>query len=116
MKKITAQLTTLFLAVSVFAGGAAAVSLDQRDPNYQKSIEHYAQAQANIRNAILHLQKGEAYYEQPSIQLVRMLAPLQEIENSLNYILMPEQRRHKYQTLVPDGQYFQPSPLKEHLK
>jgi hypothetical protein len=93
------------------------ISLDQRDPNYQKSIEHYAQAQAAIRVAIEQLQKGEAYYPQPAVgDLVKILAPLQEIEETLNYILIPEQRRHESQTLTPDSRFFNPSPLKEYLK
>jgi hypothetical protein len=90
-----------------------AITLDQRDPNYQKSIEHYARAQAALRVAMREVKMGEAYYQQPGIRLIPMLAPLQEFENTLEMILIPEKRRHEYQTLTPDSEFFYPSPLKE---
>lgn len=107
------------LAVATFmlmwACTSSALTLNQRDPNYQLSIEQLSQARDALLVAMDRLRKSEAYYRQPGLEnLVPMLGRLQDIQQTLDMILMPEKKRYDHQQLVPDGTFFTPIPLKEH--
>ncbi len=106
----TLAIATLFL---IWASSTSAVTLDQRDPNYQKSIEQLTQARDALQVAMDRLRKGEAFHPQPGLNLIPILGRIQEIQKTLDMILMPEKKRYEHQELVPDGTFFTPLPLKE---
>lgn len=82
--------------------------IDQRDPAYQLSMEHLSRAVHALRMARSELEAAEASHPFYGINIVRMLSELQPIEETLSVLLVPEQKRVRYQTLAPDGLYFLP--------
>lgn len=83
--------------------------IDQRDPRYQRAIEHLSLAAQNLRMAQDELKKAEAMAPLPGLDLVRMLAQVRPVEETINVVLQPEQKRLKYQTVTPDGLFFIPT-------
>lgn len=84
--------------------------IDQRDPAYQLSIEHLSRAVHALQMAQVELKAAEASHPLYGIDIVRMLSELRPIEETLSVLLVPEQKRVRYQTLTPDGLYFLPVP------
>lgn len=79
-----------------------------RSAEYRKGTEHLAQANQALNRAISELKRAEAAYGFPGLDVVRMLGQIQEVNDTLRLILTPENRRLKYQTLVPDTTFFKP--------
>ncbi|RNF86596.1 hypothetical protein EFK07_19870 [Pseudomonas putida] len=85
--------------------------IDQRDPRYQRAIEHLSLAAQNLRMAQDELKKAEASAPLPGLDLVRMLAQVRPVEETINVVLQPEQKRLRYQTVTPDGLFFTPTRI-----
>lgn len=100
----------LFLSAALLlaASTASAEIVDMRSPEFRQGTEHLAQTHQAINRAIQDLKSAEKAYEFPGIDIVRMIGQLQEINETLTLILVPETRRLRYQTLVPDTTFFKP--------
>lgn len=106
-----------FLCISSVAFSAVASEyagdsyvIDQRDPKYQIALEHLSNAGRSLRLAQDELKKAEASHPLPGLDLVRMLSQVRPVEETINVILRPEQKRLRYQELTPDGQFFTTPP------
>lgn len=109
----------LFLAICIIGAASTAAAadyagdsyvIDQRDPKYQAAIEHLSSAAQALRLAQDELKKAEASHPLPGLDLVRMLSQVRPVEETINVILRPEQKRLRYQQLTPDGQFFTTPP------
>ncbi|MEE8058132.1 MAG: hypothetical protein V3T17_09890 [Pseudomonadales bacterium] len=98
-------ITSISLAVS-------AQVVDQRNPNYQKGVQHIANAARALEVFKAELAKGEAYYAFPGLDAVRAIAVTDPVMDTLNMIIAPEHRRFKTQVLEPDGVFFNPVRVK----
>ncbi len=102
---ITALLSTL---AANNALAADAYLLDQRDPAYQKSIEHLARAAQALAVAKKELAKADGAYQLPGLNAQQMQEHLRPLEDTLAVLLAPEKKRMAHQTLAPDGIFFTP--------
>ena len=82
--------------------------LDQRNPAYQKSMEHLAQASQALAIAKLELSKAQAAYQLPGLNTQQMQDQLRPLEDTLAVLISPEKKRMAHQTVVPDGLFFTP--------
>lgn len=105
MKKLIWMAMTLSWMAHA-AAWADALVIDQRDEQYQIATEHLGNAARALRVAQDELKKAEAAHPLPGLNLVRMLATVQPVEQSINVILAPEKKRLEYQTIKPNGIYF----------
>lgn len=87
--------------------------IDQRDPRYQRAIEHLSLAAQNLRMAQDELKKAEASAPLPGLDLVRMLSQVRPVEETINVVLQPEQKRLRYHSVTPDGLFFTPTRVGE---
>lgn len=103
----TASLLLMMLAgTNVRAGNPYLI--DQRDPGYQKAIEHLAQASHALSIAKRELAAASGAYNLPGLNVEQMRDQLKPVEDTLKVLLSPEKKRHAQQTLVPDGLFFTP--------
>ena len=79
-----------------------ALNLDQRDPNYQKSVHEMAMAQQHILKAMEHIQNMHVYYEHPGLMPEKDLGALQRITDNYTLLLTPETKRVESIELTPD--------------
>lgn len=109
---LTLCLTTVVAIPPAIAADYAGDSyvIDQRDPKYQVAIEHLARASQALRLAQDELKEAEASHPLPGLDLVRILSQVRPVEETLNVVLRPEQKRLQYQQLTPDGQFFTTPP------
>jgi len=101
----------LCFSVAVFSTATTVLAddryvIDQRDPHYQTAQEHLSRAAQALRLAQTELKNAEANHPLPGLDLVRMLSQIRPVEETINVILVPEQKRYRYQELTPDGQFF----------
>lgn len=98
--------------LAVFTVGTAMAAdpyqLDQRDPAYQKSIGHLAQASQALAVARNELSKAQAAYQLPGLNTQQMQEQLRPLEDTLAVLISPEKKRMAHQTMVPDGLFFTP--------
>ncbi|BAW26811.1 hypothetical protein ACTO5A_23435 [Pseudomonas aeruginosa] len=98
--------------LSVLAATSAVAAdpylIDQRDPAYQKSIEHLARAAQALAVARKEMAKAEGAYQLPGLNVQQMQEQLRPLEDTLAVLLAPEKKRMAHQTLVPDGIFFTP--------
>ncbi|WGK63528.1 hypothetical protein QAO71_17315 (plasmid) [Halopseudomonas sp. SMJS2] len=100
------------LATASFLTHAAdSYVIDQRDERYQIAIEHISNASMALAAAKSELNKAQATYSFPGLDINRMTASLVPVEETLRVLLVPEQKRLKYQTAIPDGVFFLPTPV-----
>lgn len=99
---------TLAVLITGSALAADPYLLDQRDPEYQKSFEHLARASQALSTARKELEKAQAAYQLPGLNLQQMLDQLRPMEDTMTVLLTPEKKRMAHQTLVPDGLFFTP--------
>jgi hypothetical protein len=85
--------------------------IDQRDARYQIAIEHISNASMALAAAKAELNKAQATYSFPGLDINQMTASLVPAEETLRVLLVPEQKRLKFQTAVPDGVFFLPTPV-----
>jgi hypothetical protein len=112
---LTAALTLASLDVS-------AASLDQRDPAYQSSIESLATGRQALAYGLQMIEEANAIYAQPGLDVELIKEQYAPLLNTLDLILVPEQRRRESKVIVPDamffkkpavgpnGSYFKPNP------
>jgi len=96
---------------AIITGSALAANpylLDQRDPDYQESLEHLARASQALLTARKELEKAQVAYPLPGLNVQQMLEQLVPLEDTLTVLLTPEKKRMAHQTLVPDGLFFTP--------
>lgn len=115
MQRIWPHFTAL--AVSVLMGAYAHAStpylVDQRDPEYQKAVEHLAQASQALSVAQRELKAAEASHPLPGLNVSQMRDQLNPVEDTLRVLLSPERKRQTHQTAVPDGIFFNPVQIGE---
>lgn len=87
--------------------------IDQRNPKYQKAIEHLSNAAQALAMAKAELQQAEASYPLPGVDLARMQSEIVPMEDTLKVILAPERKRLEYQTITPNGIFFTPTRVGE---
>lgn len=109
-KTLTSMMIMVLIALSP---SATAGVIDQRDPHYQKGVEHLASARQALAMAMEELRKADAEYAFPGLEIVRMLGAITPINQTLDLIITPEKRRLEIQVLEPDSVYFKPTLLKE---
>lgn len=105
-------LCSSLLLVALFVSSSTHASnphlLDQRDPAYQKAIEHLARAHQALSVAQQELGNAQAAYQLPGLNVERMRDQLAPLEDTLRVLLSPEKKRQAHETLVPDGIFFTP--------
>ena len=79
--------------------------IEQRDAGYLAAVEHAARAQRALQVALDELAASRAMFPFPGFDYLRIEADLATAREALVPMLAPEQRRLRYQTLVPDGVY-----------
>lgn len=79
--------------------------VDQRDAAYQVAMEHAANAQRALEKAIDELALSRTSFAFPGYEYPAITRDLELARDSLTAMLLPEQRRLRYQTLIPDGMY-----------
>ena len=99
MKKIRLALTIIMVLTLPNTHG---VSLDQRDPNYQRSIHELSLGQKYLIRAIEHLRNSDLYYPQPGVFVARDISILEQQVQKYQLILAPETKRQETIELVPD--------------
>lgn len=82
--------------------------LDQRDPQYQRALEHLASAAQALSIARKELSLAQDAYHLPGLNVLQMQEQLVPLEDTLQVLLSPEKKRQAHQTLVPDGLFFYP--------
>ncbi|MEQ9223837.1 MAG: hypothetical protein RJQ08_11480 [Salinisphaeraceae bacterium] len=82
--------------------------LDQRRPDYQASYEHLARARSLLREAARQARMSEQNYALPGFRYDLFREDVRYLDQQLGPILMPEQRRLRYQKIVPDSAYLTP--------
>ena len=110
--RLSRPLRTAALLAAFSVGGAAHASaphlLDQRDPAYQKAIEHLSRASQALAIAQRELAATQEAYPLPGLNTERMREQLNLLEDTLRVLLSPEKKRMAHETLVPDGLFFIP--------
>lgn len=86
-------------------------AIDQRDPKYQLAIEHVSNAANALTVATEELRRAEASHPLPGLDLIQMMSRIRPVEDTLRVLLVPEQKRQKFQTAEPDGIFFTPYPV-----
>lgn len=101
---MTRGLALVFLLiVSVPAG---AVRVDERDPDYQRSLADIALAHQALATARRALARSRTLQPLPGLAYDRLDADLGTLLDALGRVTTPERQRLRYQTLVPNGPYF----------
>lgn len=109
MRLLYLCLTALLSSLAANTALAAdAYLLDQRDPAYQKSIEHLARASQALAVARKELAKADGAYPLPGLNAQQMQEHLRPLEDTLAVLLVPEKKRMAHQMLAPDGIFFTP--------
>ncbi len=96
---------------TLLAQAADPYSIDQRDRRYQIAIEHISNASIALAAAKTELNKAQATYYFPGLDISQMTASLVPVEETLRVLLVPEQKRLQYQIAIPDGVFFLPTPV-----
>ena len=107
---------TIFATILTTCVGTASASdyvIDQRNPKYQKAIEHLSNAAQALAMAKAELQKAEASHPLPGLDLARMQSEIVPMEDTLRVILAPERKRYEFQTITPNGIFFTPTRVGE---
>ena len=107
LKNMTAGVAISLLCVT----SATAVEVDQRDPNYQRAIEHMASASHALNVAMEELRNADAVYNLHGINIIEYLGQLQPVKKDIDMLLFPEKKRLKEQVLAPDSVFFTPIKL-----
>ncbi len=84
--------------------------IDTRAPGYITAMDRTARAATALERAIAELQAAQAAFPFPGFEYRRYLADLESARRALDPMLAGEQRRLRYQTLVPDGTYTRVPP------
>lgn len=79
----------------------------QQDLGYQSSAEHLARMAQLLERALQEAKAAEAAYALPGFSYAALRGDIQQIIEGVEPLLAPEKRRLRYQTLTPDGMYFQ---------
>lgn len=98
-------------SASAMSHAADSYVIDQRDESYQIAIEHISNASMALAAAKSELDKAQATYSFPGLDINRMKSSLVPVEETLRVLLVPEQKRLRYQTAIPDGVFFLPTPV-----
>ena len=101
----------VFLMLLVLASGEALCAdhvIDQRDPKYIEAISHLAQAKQALVLAKAQLEQARRAYPLQGVNTDQMINQLTPIEDTLQVLLFPEEKRLRYETIVPDAPYFIP--------
>ena len=94
---------------SLMAHASDSYVIDQRNESYQIAIEHISNASRALAAAKAELDRAQATYSFPGLDINRMKASLVPVEETLRVLLVPEQKRLRYQTAIPDGVFFLPT-------
>lgn len=111
MLRTQLSLIALFLTGLVPVGHCIAADphlLDQRDPAYQKAINHIANAQQALAVAQRELELARAAHPLPGVDTDLMARHLRPVEDTLSMLLTPERKRLARHVIVPDGDFFTP--------
>ena len=86
----------------------------QQDPRYQVSVEHMSRVSQLLRRALEESAASQKAFPVPGFAYDALQGDLQAVLEGIEPLLIPEKRRLRYQTLVPDGAYFRhPSTVQE---
>lgn len=77
----------------------------QQDPNYQHAMESMARAQQLLAQAQREVEKSESAFRMPGFNYQQLASDLQIVQDGIRPMLVPEQRRLEYKTLIPSGGY-----------
>lgn len=100
-------------AVNAAPPGAAYAGpgiLDLRSPPVQQSLERTARASQALDAAIKDLTAARSAYAFAGFDYERLLKDLSTAREALDPMLLIEERRLRYQTLVPTATYIRQSP------
>lgn len=95
---------SVFLAL--FSTSAWGGVQDQRDPDYQQSLDAVARAQLALQRAQKYLEQSRAVKQLPGVDYPDLFGAIRAMEDDLNLILQPRERRMRYKTITPDGLFF----------
>lgn len=120
MRLVAARI--LILAAACACAGASAQGLapeDRREPvvtrevqrtfEYQVSVERLGRVAQLLRRAQEEARASQSAFPLPGFSYELLQADMQAMLAGIEPALIPEKRRLRYQTLVPEGPYFQPS-------
>lgn len=82
--------------------------IDQRDPRFQMSVEHLSRVVGLIEKARYEAIASARMKALPGFDYASLHSDLNRMQAELSKILLPEERRLKYQKLVPDSVYLVP--------
>lgn len=116
MKHVTALILPLSLLVSAANAAPPGTAyagpgiLDLRRPSVQQSLERTARASQALDAAMKEIRAAQSAYAFAGFDYERLLKDLSTAREALDPMLLIEERRLRYQTLVPTATYIRQSP------
>jgi hypothetical protein len=87
----------------------------QQDPAYRDSQDHLAHALILLQKAQAEAKASQQSWAFPGFRYDLLEKDLDHVQGQLDILLLPQERRLRYQQLTPDADYFKPEAVQRAL-
>lgn len=108
MKATKTRLVVATVMVLSMVPVGAVDLINQRDPNYLRSIDRLNEARQAMERASRLVREAQAVYSIREFDYARLLGDITAVTGQLDAALLPEERRQRHQVIHPDSIYFLP--------